>query len=152
MCLCDCSACSHQQKPERLILGSERRRATQLLPIGGERTHSSVIIFHSSIIAQSARDAIAIAARAGGSRGRLDRLFSNAPLQRAMSVGTLVKGWVGRTTGSAGFGIRIGRCNTDHMRRLSEWHVFITRLCNTGCVRYRDTSSRGRRAVRAQPK
>ena len=51
----------HQQKPEWLILGSERRRATQSLPIGGERAHSSVIIFHSSIIAQSAREPIAIA-------------------------------------------------------------------------------------------
>ena len=56
----------HQQKPKRLILGSERRRATQSLPIGGERAHSSVIFFHSSIIAQSARDPIAIAPRAGG--------------------------------------------------------------------------------------
>ena len=51
----------HQQKPEWLILGSEGRRATQSLPIGGERAHSSVIFFHSSIIAQSARDPIAIA-------------------------------------------------------------------------------------------
>ena len=72
----------HQQKPERLILGSERRRATQSLPIGGERAHSSVIIFHSSIIAQSAREPIAIACnccvRAGLSRAIASLVFECA--------------------------------------------------------------------------
>ena len=93
---------AHQQKPERLILGPERRRATQSLPIGGERAHSSVIIFHSSIIAQSARDPLAIAARAGGSRGRLHRSFSNVPLPRVVGVGTLVEQWVRRASIVAG--------------------------------------------------
>ena len=94
----------HQQKPKWLILGSERRRARQSLPIGGERAHSSVIIFHSSIIAQSAREPIAIAAGAGGSRGRLYRSFSSPPLPRVVRVGTLVEGWVGRATRSGHIG------------------------------------------------
>ena len=85
----------HQQKPKRLILGSERRRATQSLPFGGERAHSSVIFFHSSIIAQSAREPIAIARNRCG-RGGLSRAIVSLAFEC-----TLAKGHVISTCGNS---------------------------------------------------
>ena len=76
----------HQQNPERLILGPERRRATQSLPIGGERAHSSVIFFHSSIIAQSAREPIAIARNRCG-RGGLSRAIASLVFECTLAKG-----------------------------------------------------------------
>ena len=87
-----------------------------------------IIIFHSSIIAQSAREPIAIAARAGGSRTRLHRSFSNAPLPRVVRVRTLVQRWVGRVTKLGVFGILgVPRC-TVIMRESYEHSIYYESL------------------------